>query len=630
LRQQQPGQRQHQEPEETSCHSALKLRDKTAEVKQRGIYDLRYTIYESPAIIPVRANRISSIVNLFCRIPPDGGDILLKMSDTDLDLLRQFARDHSQAAFTALVKRHLNLVYSAALRQVRSPQLAEDISQSVFADLARGAGKLSNATGGPPVLTAWLYAVTRRTAIDVIRKESRRQLREQIAVEMNDMNATANSGTGIPPVWADIEACLDDAMAALDETDRSAILLRYFENKSLREVGEALGTNDDAAQKRVSRAVEQLREFFSKRNVTIGASGLAVLISANAVQSAPIGLAATISATAVLAGTAVHTSTVIAATKTIAMTAIQKTLITAALAVVAGAGIYEARQAAQLREQNQILQQQQAPLADQIRQLQRERNDATNRLADVRDEIAKIKNNNLELLKLRGETTVLRNAASQANDPFVQQALTWKANETKLRKLFADHPELRVPELALVSDDQWFSIAKNADLNSETGIRKAESEARHAAKNNFMPDLSGALEKFVKANDDFLPTDLNQLQPYFAQPVDPAILDQYKLTATGKYSNGFVVSDKGVIDQEYDYLWEAGPNGYGPDSLAQETATMTAQMETLKPAIDGFMAANQGKTPTSINQLKSFITTTEQQKAFDELLKSDVRFGQPK
>ncbi len=145
-------------------------------------------------------------------------------------------------------------------------------------------------------MTAWLYAVARRTAIDVIRKESRRQLREQIAVEMNNMNATAND-------WTQIEPLLDDAMAALDETDRSAILLRYFENKNLREVGESLGTSDDAAQKRVSRAVERLREFFSKQKITIGASGLAVLISANAVQSAPVGLAATISAAAVLTGT---------------------------------------------------------------------------------------------------------------------------------------------------------------------------------------------------------------------------------------------------------------------------------------------------------------------------------------
>jgi RNA polymerase sigma factor (sigma-70 family) len=135
---------------------------------------------------------------------------------SDLDLLRRFARENSQDAFTEIVRRHVNLVYSAALRQVRSPQLAEEIAQSVFADLARNAGKLNNATGGSPVLTAWLYSVTRRTAIDVIRKESRRQLREQIVLEMNNMNATANDWTQIEPL--------------LDETDRAAILLRYFEN----------------------------------------------------------------------------------------------------------------------------------------------------------------------------------------------------------------------------------------------------------------------------------------------------------------------------------------------------------------------------------------------------------------
>ena len=193
----------------------------------------------------------------FCRIPSVGGDMLVEMTTTDLELLRQFTREHSQEAFTTLVKRQVNLVYSTALRQVRSPQLAEEIAQSVFADLARDAGKLKPDT----ILTAWLYQVTSRTAVDAIRKESRRQLREQIAVEMTNMNATAND-------WRQIEPLLDDAMAALDETDRAAILLRYFENKSLREVGEALGASDDAAQKRVSRAVERLREFFSKRNIT--------------------------------------------------------------------------------------------------------------------------------------------------------------------------------------------------------------------------------------------------------------------------------------------------------------------------------------------------------------------------
>ena len=109
------------------------------------------------------------------------------MTATDHDLLGQFAREQSQDAFTALVNRHMNLVYSAALRQVRSPQLAEEVCQTVFTQLARHAAKLTPNT----ILTAWLYQVTRNAAIDVVRGEARRQAREQIAFQMSDMNDTA-------------------------------------------------------------------------------------------------------------------------------------------------------------------------------------------------------------------------------------------------------------------------------------------------------------------------------------------------------------------------------------------------------------------------------------------------------
>src|SRR6476646_3842257 len=164
------------------------------------------------------------------------------MTETDLELLKQYARGGVESAFAEIVHRHLNLVYSAGLRQVRSPQLAEEVAQSVFTDLARNAARLKPGT----ILTAWLYEVTRRTAINVVRGEARRQLREQIAFEMNTMNATADD-------WTQIEPLLDEAMHALDEADRSALLLRYFENKSLREVGQNLGTTDDTARKRVNR-----------------------------------------------------------------------------------------------------------------------------------------------------------------------------------------------------------------------------------------------------------------------------------------------------------------------------------------------------------------------------------------
>jgi RNA polymerase sigma factor (sigma-70 family) len=271
------------------------------------------------------------------------------------------------------------------------------VAQAVFVDLSRNARQLRPDT----IVTAWLYAVTRRTAIDVVRRESRRQLREQIAIEMNAMNATTGD-------WTQIEPLLDEAVSALDDTDRAAVLLRYFENKSLREVGAALGTSDDAAQKRVSRAIERLRDFFSKRGVTVGAGGLVVVISANAVQAAPAGLAVTISTATTLAGTTFATTATATTIKTVAMTALQKTLVAATVAVLAGTGIYEARQASQLRAEVQKLQQQPAPLREQLTQLQAANDHLSNLLVRANDSQALSKAQLSELLRLRGTSGVVR------------------------------------------------------------------------------------------------------------------------------------------------------------------------------------------------------------------------------
>ena len=568
------------------------------------------------------------LLKIPCRIPRAGGDMLLNMSDPaaekDLDLLTRYTRDRAEDAFAEIVRRHVDLVHSAALRQVRSPQLAEEVAQSVFTDLARNAHRLAPDT----IVTAWLYQVTRRTAIDVVRREARRQLREHIATEMNVMNATTAD-------WTHIEPLLDEAMSALDETDRAAVLLRYFENKSLREVGATLGTSDDAAQKRVSRAVERLREFFAKRGVTVGAGGLAVVISANAVQAAPVGLAVTISTTAILAGTTLATTATATAIKTIAMTTLQKTLITATIAAAVGTGIYEARQASTLRSQNQTLQQQQAPLAEQIQQLQRERDDATKRLADSQAENSQLKANprESELLKLRGQVTRLRNDVEQANDPVVKKALRWKANVEKMKLLFAEHPEQQVPEMKLLSEEYFFDLARDQDLESSNGVRKAFSEIRQRAKNTFAYPLQLALKKFTDENAGRLPDNVSDLKSYFKETVDDTMLDQYKLLFTGNISDvkgNFVLRDKQVVDPDYDSPWQIGPNAYGPDSSNLEKAGMESSMELLAPMVQSFMNANGGKTPTALSQLKAFVSTPEQQSAYDKLVKQGVSFGQPK
>ena len=342
---------------------------------------------------------------------------------TDLDLLGQFTGEQSQEAFTALVTRHLGLVYSAALRQVRSPHLAEEVCQAVFTNLACNAARLKPNT----ILTAWLYQVACHAAVDVVRREARRQAREQIAVQMS---ATPDQ----PADWSHIEPLLDEALKSLEDQDRAAVLLRYFENKSLREVGEALGASEDAAQKRVSRAVERMRDFLARRKVTIGASALAAMLSAHALQAAPVGLASTIATGAVAASTALSQSTTIALTKTIAMTTLQKIGITALAAGALAVGVYQARQVSKLRQQVQTLevqQEQQVALSNRVQALQAERDRATNALAELAAETATRKKSTNEVLKLRGELGRLRqeNASLGASSPLSKLTATPEARE---------------------------------------------------------------------------------------------------------------------------------------------------------------------------------------------------------
>ena len=207
----------------------------------------------------------------------------------DHELLAEFARTESEAAFAALVARYVNLVYSAALRFAGNPHHAEEITQAVFIILARKAGKLSPRA----VLSGWLYQTARLTAANFMKGEIRRQHREQEAYMQSILTEPDAAA------WQQLAPHLDEAMGRLGETDRNAIVLRFFENKTAREVGAALKLTEAAAHKRVNRALEKLRKIFSKRGVTLSSAVIAGAVSANSVQAAPAGLAATISTTAV-------------------------------------------------------------------------------------------------------------------------------------------------------------------------------------------------------------------------------------------------------------------------------------------------------------------------------------------
>src|SRR6185312_3260401 len=217
----------------------------------------------------------------------------------DNALLREYVQRDSEEAFAALVIRHVNKVYSIALRHTRNPHQAEEITQAVFVILAKKARALPKTT----ILTGWLCRTAQLTAVTFLRGEIRRVRREQEAYMQTILNDTEFE------VWPQIAPLLDSAMAGLSEADHHAIVLRFYDGKSMSEVGAALGASEDAARKRVNRAVEKLRTFFTKRGVVVSAEVLTTAMSANSVQAARLVLAKSITAVAMTKGVAASGST---------------------------------------------------------------------------------------------------------------------------------------------------------------------------------------------------------------------------------------------------------------------------------------------------------------------------------
>jgi RNA polymerase sigma factor (sigma-70 family) len=330
------------------------------------------------------------------------GCLLSEMQEkSDAELLREYAARANDAAFREIVTRHADLVYASALRQVSSPELARDIAQTVFADLVRKAPALGQTLAENASLVGWLYRSTRFEAHTQLRDDRRRQARERQAME--NFDAIPETATE----WERVGPVLDEAMADLSDEDREALLLRFFKNHDFRAIGVALGVSDDAAQKRVSRALDRLRAEFHRRGVTTTAVALSAAVSAHAVSVGPAGLAASLS-TAVFTGTTAITAVTATTTKAVAMTILQKTLITAAIVAAVGTVIYEAQRASRLRDEIQSLQRLQAE------QLSRERDEAASKLAGLREENERLNRNTAELLKLRAETARLRGELKSA------------------------------------------------------------------------------------------------------------------------------------------------------------------------------------------------------------------------
>jgi RNA polymerase sigma factor (sigma-70 family) len=538
---------------------------------------------------------------------------------SDAQLLRQYAQRGDEAAFHEIVQRHTDFVYSAALRQTESRDRAQDVTQTVFTDLARKAATVSEKLSPESSLAGWLYRSTRFAVLKGLRADRRR-----LAYERQAMEHLATFADPAPD-WENVHPLLDEAMTGLSDEDRDALLLRFFKNHDFRSVGSALGISDDAAQKRVSRALEKLREQLSRRGIQTSAAALSLVITANAVHAAPIGLAAAVSSAALLPATGLATG--LTATKVLAMTTLQKTLITTGIAIAVGTGIYEGRQASRLQAAVEALKQQQAPLTDQIAQLTKGREDANNLLAAAQEENARLRENSSDLPKLRAKLAQLENdsrdfsklKSTLDDDKTLTSVVSWKQRVDQLRARLDQTPESRIPELQLVTEEDWLNAARGK-LETDTDYRRALSTLRAAGESKFAQMLRKALKNYSKQNGDALPADLSQLRPFLPPNSDDTLLQRWEIAPASTIKSlglggDVVITQKSAVDDVFDMRYGIGPNGFGTaDFLSSVTGDIVG------PLWRAFAADHNGHEADEVAQLMPYASTPEQQAAVQKML----------
>ncbi len=316
-------------------------------------------------------------------------------------LLSEYVAHGSDSAFRELVSRYTDLVFTAALRLTDGDRhLAQDVAQTVFLDLARNARKLPREV----MLGGWLHRHTCFVASKTMRSERRRQTREQHSVEMKALEDDSAEEL------ARIASVLDAAINQLGEKDRAAILLRFFEKLNFRSVGEALGTNEDTAQKRVSRALEKLHALLRGRGATLSGTVLGTILAAEAVTAAPAGMAAMLAGTA-LASAGLASGGALFGSKILGLVSLKPAVIAAlALGALAVPLLIQNRSIERLRQDNRLMHQQMG----QSEQLAAENEHLSNLVFQANSAAVSDGAPSSELLRLRGEVGRLRREIKEA------------------------------------------------------------------------------------------------------------------------------------------------------------------------------------------------------------------------
>lgn len=407
----------------------------------------------------------------------------MNMEASDQELLRAFVRARSEDAFRQMVDRHLNLVFATARRILGDPQLAEEIAQGVFLLLARQAGDI----GSQQPLAGWLYHTARHHALNASRAEGRRRQREHTAAAMQTTETTPE------PEW--IAAELEGALEELPAEDRDALVLRFLDNRQLREVGVELGISEEAARKRVSRALDKLRGIFGKRGVALTTGLLTTALAAQAGAAAPAGLGATIVASALTGLTAASATALATQTTATTMSLYNLKAVTAILgaAAVTGTTTYLVQETAmeRLRLERQSLEERHSKVG-----------------ADLQDAMA--------LIKVRdGQIAALTRDATDVH--------RLRADVDRLNRETEQLAQVREENRRLSGELQRYQATLEKASNAQRQARQ-EAEVRQEqvfiGRLQAMKLVGGAQLQHANESDGWFPQDFAAASLYLKSPPD--------------------------------------------------------------------------------------------------------------